>query len=103
MSAKRKKLVPKIVLSGEEAAEIVYGDSEKFTAVQDEITDTSRWSVHHYLVFQQNDNGKLYETNYSRGATEYQEEHPFEGEREVTCVEVEEYQKTVTDYREVKD
>lgn len=56
-------------------------------AVLDEITDTSRWSVHHRIIFKHE--GKFYETYYSEGATEMQDESPWEYDDEVECDEVE--------------
>lgn len=56
-------------------------------AIHDEITDTSRWSVNHEVVFKYND--RFYMTWYSEGATEMQDESPWEYEDEVECVEVE--------------
>ena len=58
-----------------------------YSPILDEITDTSRWSIHHRIIF--GDNGKFYETHYSEGATEAQDERPWEYEDEVTCTEVE--------------
>ena len=57
------------------------------SAVLDEITDTSRWSIHHRIIFKHE--GKFYETYYSEGATEMQDESPWEYEDEVECDEVE--------------
>ncbi|MCL1696387.1 hypothetical protein [Lysinibacillus sp. BPa_S21] len=57
------------------------------SAVLDEITDTSRWSVHHRIIFKHD--GKFYEAYYSEGATEMQDERPWEYEDEVECDEVE--------------
>ena len=56
-------------------------------SVVDRIVDTSRWSVFHEIVFE--DNGKFYQTTYSVGATEMQHESPWEYVDEVKCVEVE--------------
>lgn len=56
-------------------------------AILDEITDNSRWSIHHKIVFEHD--GKFYQTHYSEGATEMQDESPWEYEDDVDCVEVE--------------
>lgn len=77
---------------------ILYDFEDKI--VKDEITDHSRWSVHHSLIFEHE--GKLWETYYSTGATESQDERPWEHEDEVECDEVEAYEKTITEYRAVK-
>ena len=56
-------------------------------AVSDKITDTSRWSENHDIVFEYE--GKFYTTGYSCGATEMQYEEPWEDEADVTSWEVE--------------
>lgn len=56
-------------------------------SIVDRIVDTTRWSVVHEIVFE--DNGKFYQTTYSVGATEMQYEIPWEYVDEVKCIEVE--------------
>lgn len=77
--------------------EILWGDK----VVEDEITDHSRWSVHHYLIFEHE--GKFWETSYSVGATEQQDERPWEYEDEVECVEVEKVEIVKTEWKAVKE
>lgn len=55
--------------------------------IVDKVIDNSRWSVVHEIVFE--DKGKFYQTTYSEGATECQDEEPWEYENEVKCIEVE--------------
>lgn len=74
---------------------------EDVKVLQNEISDTSRWSVHYDLVFEYE--GKLYQTFYRVGATESQDEKPFEYEDEVECMQVEAFEKTVIDYRPVEE
>lgn len=63
--------------------------------VEDKITGTGRWSVYHSMVFKAED-GLHYETEYSEGATEQQDETPFEyDDDEIECVQVEQAEKTV--------
>jgi len=62
--------------------------------VENEIVDTSRWSIHYRLIFKWID-GKFYETSYRVGATENQDEHAWEYEEEVSCVEVAQVEKVV--------
>ena len=57
------------------------------SALLDEITDTSRWSIHHRIIFAYQ--GRFYETYYSEGATEMQDESPWEYDNQVDCYEVE--------------
>lgn len=58
-----------------------------YNALTNEITDTSRWSIHHEIVFAHD--GKFYRTWYSEGATEQQCESPWEYQENVECYEVE--------------
>jgi hypothetical protein len=58
-----------------------------YDAILDEITDTSRWSIHHRIIFAYQ--GRFYQTFYSEGATEMQDERPWEYDDEVECEEVE--------------
>ena len=57
------------------------------TPIIDRIVDSTRWSVIHDIVFE--DKGKFYRTSYSVGATECQDEKPWEYENTVECTEVE--------------
>ncbi len=58
----------------------------KENKVEDNVIDNSRWSIHHELIFKHD--GKFYSTSYSVGATECQDERPWEYEDEVECTEV---------------
>lgn len=50
--------------------------AETAEVISDEITDTSRWSTHHKCVFKLGE--RFYRTYYSEGATEMQDESPYE-------------------------
>lgn len=65
-----------------------------YSAVKDDIVDNSRWSIHHEIIFKDGD--KFYRTSYSVGATEYQDESPWEYEDNVECTQVELKQVMVT-------
>jgi len=92
------KLFPK-----EELQLVIWDDSETLEVIKDEITDTGRWTIHHYLVFKDIETGKFYLTYYSVGATEQQDESPFEYEDdEISCVEVEPVEVKVISYKKVK-
>jgi hypothetical protein len=65
--------------------------------VETKMTDRSRWSIHYERVFKHE--GRFYRTRYSVGATESQDERPYEYEPdEIECVEVFPMQKLVTVY-----
>ncbi|MCK4245561.1 MAG: hypothetical protein KAX20_08055 [Candidatus Omnitrophica bacterium] len=77
-------------------------DRDVFDIIKDELIDTSRWSNIYEMVFRDKASEKLYLSSYSRGATESQDERPYEySSEEVEVIEVEEYQETVTKYRKV--
>lgn len=82
---------------------LAYGshDADVYKVIQKEIEETSRWSVHYSMVFEFE--GKLYLTNYSIGATEMQDEDPYEyDDDEIECCEVEAYEATIIKFREVR-
>jgi len=66
-----------------------------------EISDTSRWSIHYDLVFKYED--KFYKTYYSIGATESQDEGPWEFDETVNCVEVEAKEVIVINWVPIKE
>lgn len=63
------------------------------SSIKDTITDTSRWSEHHEIIFSHN--GKFYKTYYSQGLTEQQDEYAWDNTELVDCYEVELVEKTV--------
>ena len=85
-------------ISKETALAILDGDKEAGEIVLNEQIDTARWSIVYRLVVRVD--GKLYQGHYRRGSTECQEEQPWEY-TEPQFVEVEAYEKTVTDYRPI--
>lgn len=89
--------MPKITLPKETMLEIL---EEEDLVRSDEIVDKRRWALTHELIFQHED--KLYRTHYSVGATENQDEGPWEYVKTVECTEVEEYDKIVKAYRAVE-
>jgi hypothetical protein len=56
-------------------------------AIKNDIIDTSRWSIHHSIIFAYDN--KFYRTWYSEGATECQDESPWEYDNDIECVQVE--------------
>ena len=70
---------------------------EGFERLENELVDHSRWSVIYSMVF--TTEGKFFRSNYSRGATEYQEESPYEYDGdEIECEEVFPKEFTITRY-----
>ena len=94
-----------MLFSKETLVDLVYDehDETKFEILENEIQDSSRWSIHYNLIFKVLETGKIYETGYSVGATESQDESPFEYEGdEIEVTEVEPYEVTVIKYKAVK-
>ena len=79
-------------------ADVAYDDCpDGFEKMEDKIVGTSRWSVRHEMVFRFMD--KFYISSYSAGATEQQDESPYEydGDKDgmVECGEVHQVEKTI--------
>jgi len=70
---------------------------DDYEVVQDKISGTRRWSIDHTMIFKHQ--GKFYRTHYSVGATESQDEGPYEySDAEIDCDEVVPTQQTITVY-----
>jgi hypothetical protein len=81
--------------------DLFYGDCDDAEVVLNEIKGKGRWSTKYRFVFKED--GKFYETSYSVGSTEYQEERPWGYDDTVSCTLVEEFERTVKDYRPIKE
>lgn len=94
------KTFPTIWLQG-----LAWGeDYNNLALISDEITGTGRWSISHEMIFKDLESGKTYLTYYSVGATEYQDESPFEHDgEELACVEVAPVERVIIVYEPVKD
>jgi len=77
-------------------------ESENFEVVQDKFEGESRWSLNYSQVLKHKESSKFYRTSYSKGATECQDESPYEYEPDVIkLTEVVPFKRTVTDYKGV--
>lgn len=65
-------------LTNQEARDIVYDDHEDWEEVESNIVDSSRWSIQYVGVFKHLPTNKYYSLDWQVGATEQQEERPFE-------------------------
>lgn len=90
-------------VSKEILQELTWEDEfEGFESVRNEMVDTSRWSVQYEQILKHKESGKYYVTYYSRGATEMQDESPYEYEpKMINLTEVVPYEKTTIDYKKV--
>jgi hypothetical protein len=75
-------------------------DQDKVTVHINEICDSGRWTISYRLVF--SIDGIYYQTYYSEGATEMQDESAWEFEDEVECTIVEPKKVTVVEYLPVE-
>lgn len=57
-------------------------------AIEDEVVDTTRWTLIREIVFQLPETGQFFLTQYSVGATESQYTKPWDEMDEVDCFEV---------------
>lgn len=78
-------------------------DSYKLERVKEEIIDQDRWNTYYRYVFKDLNTNKYYQTEYSRGSTEYQDNEGFcsLSDGMVACDEVEPVEVTVIQYRKV--
>ncbi len=81
-------------LTREEAQDIVCDDHVGWKTVETNIVDTNRWSIIYEGIFEHGPSGKFYELSWSVGATEQQDESPFEYE-DPTPIEVHQVEKLV--------
>jgi len=79
--------MPVLEVPAEQAREMVWGDSEEGELIEERITGTSRWSVNKSAIILYQD--KYWKVQYSIGATEQQDERPFEDVQYAKFVEVE--------------
>ena len=76
-------MTTEITLTADEAEDVIYNSAN---IVRDRITEHKRWCVVHELIFKRND--KLYRLIYKIGATEREEQHPFDEAETIKCKEV---------------
>lgn len=69
--------------------------------LSEKVIDTRRWVIVYERIFEFE--GKVYQTIYEVGATEQQDQAPYEyEENEIECPEFEAIKKTVIVYRKIK-
>lgn len=82
-------------LTGQQAREIVCEYDENWEEIESNPVDTSRWSIHYEGIFKHIPTEKYYKFKWRVGATEDQDERPFEYAKEVIPVEVHKVEKVV--------
>lgn len=72
---------------------------DDFKVIERKLIGNSRWTINYQMIFKFA--GKFYRTTYSLGATEYQDERPYEYEDGmIECPEVFPIEKTIIVYEE---
>lgn len=85
-------------LTPDEGRCIVWDDHDDFQTVETNIFDVTRWSIIYKDIYKQKSSGKFFKTSYSVGATEFQDEQPYEYVTEAVFEEVFPVEKLVTVY-----
>lgn len=81
----------------DECRNIIYGDDDRFVEIEDTILDNTRWSILHRIVVQRVSDGKFFDSMYSVGATECQDQRAYEGDEPI-FTEVFKKEKTILVY-----
>ena len=90
-----------LTMSARDARKLVYGGDFSdmgLEVVSNEQIGSSRWESIHEVVVRDSESN-FWMTGYRQGLTEYQDSRPFEDDSEVTFLQVEPVQVTVTQYR----
>jgi hypothetical protein len=93
--------MPTITIPAKLARAIVWGGTNEGKLIENRIVGTSRWSNTYEAIIEYQ--GKTYRTHYRVGATEIQEEGPWEDEDVAELVEVHQIPKTIMSWELVKD
>ena len=79
--------------------EVLYDDVGEI--IENKIIEISRWTVNYRMIFKTEDGG-LFETFYESGATEMQDQQPYEyDDDEIECSEVKPVKTVVTIYERI--
>lgn len=81
-------------LTREEAQSIVWGDTSDWKTIEENTIGHSRWAIEKEGIFQHLPTKRYYKLDWNEGATEMQDEAPFEYDEGIEAIEV--IQKEVT-------
>lgn len=85
--------------SPEDARDIVDGwRKDEFEIISKDIYGTDRWSLRYVIVVKRLSDGKFFKSFYKVGATELQDEGPYEYDDEAIFKEVFPVEKTIIVY-----
>lgn len=83
-------------LTRQEGQDIIWEENDDFEIIEKSIVDRGLWTIRYKCIVRRND-GKYFKTFYQVGATESQDEGPFEYTYPI-FTEVIPVQKTITVY-----
>ncbi len=89
--------IMKLTLTRDEALAILDGDRTTYVLISDDIVDHQRWSVVHSIIIERKSDNKFFRGWYNVGATESQDESPWEYDAPVFD-EVIPVEKTIIEY-----
>ena len=98
-----------MILSQQEAREVVWDEHEDWKEVENKLVSHSRWSLVYEGVFLHKPSNKYYSLTWSNGAAEQQgenticicDERPLEYEKEVAAIQVVQVEKVVKVWEKV--
>lgn len=85
----------KLILSEKEAKDILWEETP-YKIVKNELVDNTRWNLVYDLVVEKD--GRFFRTSYTTGATEMQDNSPFDYTKTVEFEEVFPVEKTIVVY-----
>ena len=92
-----------MVIKAEIAQSIVYEEHEDWESITTPKTvGNDRWSVKKEQIFKHIPTGKYYKFNWNEGATEMQDEKPYQYDKEVKIYEVEQREVTELQWKVVE-
>jgi hypothetical protein len=80
MNTNKDKIREKLALTKDEARRLIRGNLDGYETVEEKIIDTTRWSIITEVVVRRLSDGKFFSDSYSSGATESQDESPYDND-----------------------
>jgi hypothetical protein len=87
----------KLNLTAEQGRDIIYKNDSDFKTIRNKIVGKKRWAIEYEIVVERISDGKFFKDAYKVGATENQDERPYEYS-EPNFIEVFPVTKTYIDY-----
>lgn len=97
--------MPSRVFPKAQLLEMLYeGGSGDIDAIEETVTGTGRWSVNYRVIFRCRTDGTHWEAYFSKGATEQQDERPWQHDGDnIACNQVVPEKHVITVYEKVPE